>query len=114
MTVAMRNFSPPTRGCVVSAESTSDSMVLAMSVRLLMSLIEYCTIPSRTPLRMALRTALWICASLPISVKMRGDCCGSICQRNPTSTVIPICSLESAAISSTCSPISGNCSSRVE
>src|SRR5438067_6902783 len=50
-----------------------------------MSLIEYCTMPSRTPLRMALSTAPRIWSSLPISVKILGDCIGSICQRIDTS-----------------------------
>src|ERR1051325_4639435 len=45
---------------------------------------------------------------------MRGACCGSICQRIETSTCIPICSDDSASISSTCAPACGHCSSRVE
>ncbi len=57
MTVAMRNLPPPARGVVTSAESTSASIVFAICVRFEMSLIEYCTMPSRTPLRTALSTA---------------------------------------------------------
>ncbi len=79
-----------------------------------MSLIVNCTIPSRTPLRMAFFTALRICSSLPISVKRRGASIGLICQRRATSIVIPICSLESASIRSTWSPPSGNWFSRAE
>src|SRR5262245_1396301 len=60
VTVAIRNGGPPARGCVTSAESTRSSIVRAICVRWAMSLIEYCTMASRTPLRMALRTALWI------------------------------------------------------
>src|SRR5258706_9141011 len=60
VTVAMRKRGPPTRGCVTRAESTSASIVLAIWGRFEISLIEYCTMPSRTPLRSALRTALWI------------------------------------------------------
>src|SRR2546425_1268698 len=68
VTVAMRNFPTPPRGWVTRAESVSASMVRAIWVRLEMSLIEYCTIPSRTPLRMAFSTAPRIWSSLPISV----------------------------------------------
>src|SRR6185437_5215915 len=68
VTVAMRNGPLPERGCVISAESTSASMVCAIWVRLAMSLIEYWTIPSRTPFRIAFRTAPWIWRSSPISV----------------------------------------------
>ena len=114
MTVAIRNLPPPTRGVVTSAESTSASMVLAIWVRLEMSLIENCTMPSRTPLRIALSTAPRIWSSSPISVKIFGACIGSICQRIATSTCIPICSLDRASIASVCSPRVGHCSSRVE
>src|SRR6184192_2864478 len=99
---------------VTRAESTSPSIVFAIWVRLEMSLIEYCTMPSRTPLRMALSTAPRIWSSLPISVKILGDCIGSICQRIDTSTCMPICSLDRASMASICSPCVGHCSSRVE
>src|SRR5256886_12493539 len=55
-----------------------------------------------------------IWSSLPISVKILGDCIGSICQRIDTSTCIPICSLDRASMASICSPCVGHCSSRVE
>src|SRR2546427_542721 len=71
-------------------------------------------LPPRTPLRMAFRTAPRICSSSPISVKILGDCWGSICHRIETSTVVPICSLDSAAICSIWSLRGGHCSSRVE
>ena len=114
MTVAIRNLPPPARGVVTRAESTRPSIVLAIWVRLEMSLMENCTMPSRTPLRMALSTAPRIWFSSPISVKIFGACIGSICQRIDTSTCIPICSLDSASIASICSPRVGHCSSRVE
>ena len=67
----MRNGGPPARGCVTSAESTTRLHRRRRSaVRCAMSLMENCTIPSRTPLRMAFCTALWIWSSSPISVKM--------------------------------------------
>ena len=72
-----------------------------------MSLIEYCTIPSRTPLRIAFSTTFWICSWPPSSRKMLGACIGSICQRTATSTCMPICSLESALICSAWSLRSG-------
>src|SRR6266699_3850426 len=114
VTVAIRKLPPPARGLVTSAESTSPSIVFAICVRFEMSLIEYCTMPSRTPLRIALSTAPRIWSSLPISVKIFGACIGSICQRIDTSTCIPICSLERASMASICSPRVGHCSSRVE
>src|ERR1041385_1699440 len=93
VTEAIRNLPPPARGVVTRAESTSPSIVFAIWVRLEMSLMEYCTIPSRTPLRIALRTAPRIWLSSPISVKILGACIGSICQRIATSNCMPICSL---------------------
>src|SRR5690348_5110022 len=68
VTVAIRNGPLPERGWVIRAESTRASMVCAIWVRLEMSLMEYWTMPSRTPFRMALSTAPWICRSSPISV----------------------------------------------
>ena len=75
VTVAMRNGGPPARGCVTSAESTRSSIVLAICVRFEMSLIEYCTIPSRTPLanRVAHRAVdLVLVADLGVDVRGLG------------------------------------------
>jgi hypothetical protein len=89
---------------VIREESTRACIVAEILVRWEISLMENWPIASLTPFRIALRTMLWICSWRPISVKIDGASAGLICQRSPASTVIPICSLDRAAISSTWSP----------